>query len=413
MLLLAPLAPFVVLATRVVAGPTNGCDGPIVSASITKRIFNTTGTLNVVQHDNRRSRFLLQGGQCDGSLTPDVPLNDAAIVYTAEIGFGVPLTLYQLIVDTGSSNTWVGANKSYIKTKTSMETSNSFNVTYGSGQVNGTEFIDTVTIAPGAIISRQSIGVASNTSATGFFPFDGILGIGPRDLTLNTTFPDNSSIIPTVTDNLVQQGTIKQNVVAVSFEPANSTADINLNGELTFGGTNPANYIGNITYHNLTTTAPASQYFGVDASFQYNNETILNTSAGIVDTGTTLILLNTSAYDRYAKATGAVYDNTTQSLRISSAQYSNLQSLFFTVDGNTYELNPNAQIFPRTFNTLPIVGGDADHLYLVVSDLGPQSSEIGFIAGMAFIERFYSVFDNDYGRVGFANTQFTNATDIN
>jgi cathepsin E len=72
--------------------------------------------------------------------------------------------------------------------------------------------------------------------------------IGPRDLTLNSTFPDNSSIIPTVTDNLVKQGTIKQNVVAVYFEPSNSTSDINLNGELTFGGTDRTKYIGDITY---------------------------------------------------------------------------------------------------------------------------------------------------------------------
>ena len=72
--------------------------------------------------------------------------------------------------------------------------------------------------------------------------------IGPRDLTLNTTFPDNLSIIPTVTDNLVQQGTIKQNVVAVYFEPSNSTSDVNVNGELTFGGTDHTKYIGDITY---------------------------------------------------------------------------------------------------------------------------------------------------------------------
>jgi cathepsin E len=67
-------------------------------------------------------------------------------------------------------------------------------------------------------------------------------------LTLNTTFPDNLSIIPTVTDNLVQQGTIKQNVVAVYFEPSNSTSDVNVNGELTFGGTDHTKYIGDITY---------------------------------------------------------------------------------------------------------------------------------------------------------------------
>ena len=52
-------------------------------------------------------------------------------------------------------------------------------------------------------------------------------------------------------DNLVTQGTVKKNVIGVSFEPSNSTSDINMNGELTFGGTNSANFIGDITYQRV------------------------------------------------------------------------------------------------------------------------------------------------------------------
>jgi hypothetical protein len=33
-------------------------------------------------------------------------------------------TLDSLLIDTGSSNTWVGAGKPYVKTKSSMNTSN-------------------------------------------------------------------------------------------------------------------------------------------------------------------------------------------------------------------------------------------------------------------------------------------------
>jgi hypothetical protein len=42
----------------------------------------------------------------------------------------------------------------------------------------GTEFIDTVTIAPGVVIPRQSIGVATElvSSKRFFFSADGILG---------------------------------------------------------------------------------------------------------------------------------------------------------------------------------------------------------------------------------------------
>ena len=90
MLLLATLAPFVVLATRVVAGPAANGD-KLVSIPITKRI-SPAGTLNVVQKDNKRLRFLLKGGQQHESLTPDVPLNDAGAIYTADIAVGDPPT---------------------------------------------------------------------------------------------------------------------------------------------------------------------------------------------------------------------------------------------------------------------------------------------------------------------------------
>jgi hypothetical protein len=46
--------------------------------------------------------------------------------------------------------------------------------------------------------------------------------------------------------------------------------------------------------------------------------------------GTTLILLATDALTKYRQATGAVLDSTTGLLSITSTQYANLQSLFFT-----------------------------------------------------------------------------------
>ena len=81
----------------------------------------------------------------------------------------------------------------------------------------GTEFIDTVSLGPGLVISGQSIGVA--TSSGGFDGVDGILGyafsvgclafarvsrriagyhsIGPPDLTIDTLSPDTGTTIQT------------------------------------------------------------------------------------------------------------------------------------------------------------------------------------------------------------------------
>jgi cathepsin E len=73
-----------------------------------------------------------------------------------------------------------------------------------------------------------------------------VRSIGPKGLSVNTLDPDKSSAIPTVTDNLFEQGQISENLVALSFQPMDS-APIK-NGEMTFGDTDPSKYTGNITY---------------------------------------------------------------------------------------------------------------------------------------------------------------------
>lgn len=146
--------------------------------------------------------------------------------------------------------------------------------------------------------------------------------------------------------------------------------------------------------------------------------------------GTTLVLIASDAYNRYVTATGAVLDNATGLLRITSAQYANLQSLFFHINGVnipipfvckitddlrfvslqvTYELTANAQLWPRSLNTL--IGGTSGSIYLIVANLGtPTGQGLDFINGYAFLERFYSVFDTAGHRVGLATTPYTYAT---
>ena len=115
-----------------------------------------------------------------------------------------------------------------------------------------------------------------------------------------------------------------------------------------------------------------------------------------------------AAFNKYVNATGGVLDNSTNLLRITNAQYESLQPLNFVIDGDTFELTPNAQIWPRALNIA--IHGDEDAIYLAVGDLGNKFPGADFICGMAFLERYYSVFDSGNRRVGFARTPFTNAT---
>lgn len=407
----AALTSLLLLALSVEAKPVVIRDS-LVSLPFAKSV-NVTSFPHLLKQDQARAKALraraeakLSGIQLSEDAVVSVPVENQAVVYTANVGVGSPATTYSLLIDTGSSNTWVGAGQAYVRTSTSTQTSNRVSVTYGSGSFSGTEFTDQVSLASGLTISKQSIGVASRS--TGFDGFDGILGIGPVDLTLDTLSPATTTTIPTVTDNLFSQGTITSNLVAVSFEP--TTTETSENGELTFGGTDSSKFTGSITFTGITSTSPASEFWGINQSVRYGTSTsILSTTAGIVDTGTTLVLLASDALRRYQTATGAVADNNTGLLRLTTAQFNSLQSLFFTIGGTTFELTANAQIWPRSLNTA--IGGTAGNVYLIVGDLGTNSGEgLDFINGFTFLERFYSVFDTANRRVGLATTSFTHAT---
>jgi len=199
---------------------------------------------------------------------------------------------------------------------------------------------------------------------------------------------------------------ISEEVLGIYYVPVSESGST---GKLTFGGYDDSVITSSVKYVPLTTTFPASDFWGIDQSISYGGTTILSTTAGIVDTGTTLILIASDAFQQYQSATGGTMDSTTGLLSISPSQFSSLETLSFEIGGTSYDLSPNAQIWPRSLNVA--IGGSADSIYLVVGDIGSSlGSGLDFINGYTFLERYYSIFDTANGRVGFALTAHTNAT---
>ncbi|KAF8808105.1 acid protease [Phlegmacium glaucopus] len=445
----------------------------LVTLPISRRI-NLTSISNLLQHDQARARALKATGEAKvatGGISAhsDVvissPADNQAVSYIASVGVGSPATTYSLIIDTGSSNTWVGATKAYVKTSTSTQTPDSvwtstetekpaknFNSDSPPGSpgpqndhcqlayVGYTEqwleipeyrllqlslpppfklsctsrriedslhHILILRLVTSLVIPKQSIGVAARS--TGFAGVDGIIGIGPVDLTLGTLSPHTTATIPTVTDNLFAAGTITANEIGVSFEPITSPTGEQLNGELTWGGIDSSKFTGAITFTPITTVSPSKLFWGINQSIRYGTTTILSSTPGIVDTGTTLVLIATNALNSYKSLTGAVVDSRTGLLKITSTQFANLKTLSFVVSGVSFGLTPNGQLWPRNLNTL--IGGTASSILLIVADIGTNSgSGLDFINGQTFLERFYAVFDTAGKRVGLATTSFTTAT---
>ncbi|KAL0951625.1 hypothetical protein HGRIS_008306 [Hohenbuehelia grisea] len=415
MFCIAALLAYVLAALLVAASPTVVIREPPINLPVSKRYSFARG-MNMVQSEQARARMMREKGMAmmgdeqieSRAAVSSIPATNGVVTYTAQVTVGN--NSYSLIIDTGSSNTWVGARKAYTVSNTTVKTNQTVSVSYGSGSFSGTQYLDRVSLGSSLVINNQSIGAASK--AQGFNGVDGILGVGPTILTQESLSPLSSTQIPTVVDSLTSQGIIPSSILGVSFAP--STSPNQVNGQLTFGGTDSSKYTGSINYIPITSRSPSSAYWGINQSIVYGNSTanstnILSSTAGIVDTGTTLILLATDAFKRYATATGGVPDSATGLLRLTPAQYTNLSSLFFNINGINYELTPNAQIWPRSLNVN--IGGSKNFVYSIVADLGSNSGTgFDFINGFSFLERYYSVYDTKNKRVGLASTANTRST---
>ncbi|GJE94124.1 A1 family peptidase [Phanerochaete sordida] len=400
------LLSFVLLATAYGAFAIPGLD---VDVSVTLPVLgeiNLAKLTSVVHIDQSRAMVMKHRMQATGfqrRQSASVDAANTAVDFTVSVNVGQPSTQYTLLIDSGSSNTWVGAKTHYTPTSSSHNTGKSVSTSYGSGRFSGTEYLDTVDLGNGLVIANQSIGVANSSS--GFDgSFDGILGIGPVDLTQDT-IQGSSEQIPTVANNLKSQGKIGTEAIGIFYPPYAEKAS----GSLTFGGADASKYTGSLTYTPITASSPASDYWGIDQTISYAGQTIAGQTSGIVDSGTTMLLLASDHYQAYMNATGAVKDSKTGMLSLTKDQYAKLQPLDFTINNQKFSLSANGQIWPQALSTA--LGGDSDHVYLVVGDLGSESGEgFDFINGYMFMQRFYTVLDQDNSRVGFATTQYTDST---
>ncbi|KAG2075988.1 acid protease [Suillus decipiens] len=383
--------------------PVKAGNSPI-SVPLTSRLHFSNGTNNLLERDKARFKAI-RDASMRGQNLPDVPLRNDLMGYSIAVDIGKPPRTYNLLLDSGSANTWVRA-PDYVETLTTFCTDQPVAVTYGCGFFSGIECLDYVTIGPGLNVLVQSIGVAEKSA--GFPSFDGILGIGPTALTVGTMPELPTESIPTVTDSLFGQGTISENVVGIFYQPY-VNPPLEATGQITFGGTDATKYDGNIGYTPITNIRGAPGFWGINLRITYRNRVILTTTAGFVDSGSTYVYIASDGFVKYRVATGGRHDRATGLLTISENQYGALQPLNFRIGSQTYSLTPNAQIWPRSLNAR--IGGEDGSIYLVVCDFNRISGQgDGFILGYMFMQRFYIAYDATNSRVGFATTAFTYAT---
>jgi len=232
----------------------------------------------------------------NGTTGLDIEANDVG--YIAVVQIGTPPKDFRILMDSGSSDLWVGAtdckdqqtgvacgNKhTFLGTTTSssfVDTKKPFQVTYGSGAVAGTIVTDNVAVA-GLKLDKHTFG-ASTLESVQFsgndVDFDGLMGLAQSALS-------NQKVL-TPPESLAKQGTIKDAIVSYKIS---RLSDQKNDGQVTFGGLDSSKF-DPATLVTIPNVSPIGFWEGALDGASVNGKDLgLTGRTAILDTGTTLII---------------------------------------------------------------------------------------------------------------------------
>jgi len=309
--------------------------------------------------------------------------------YYGPISIGTPAKTFNVIFDTGSSNLWVPSTKcglaciaksKYDESKSSTFHKNGtiFKIMYGSGPVSGVLAGDTVNMG-GNVVAQQTFAEIDDVKGLGLGyslgKFDGILGMGFQNISVDK--------IPTVFQNLVKSGAVSKGVFA--FYLGN-----NQPGELTLGGTDSSHYTGELQY--VPVTSDTYWLTKLD-SLDFNGKPATTATNVILDTGTSILAGPSADVKALAAQAGATPTPVNPNeYMIDCKKADSLPDITVTMSGKSFTLKGADYIINAGGECLfGFTGID------VPAPMGPL-----WIMGDVFIRKFYTVFDMDNNRLGFA-----------
>ncbi|PRT54314.1 Acid protease [Wickerhamiella sorbophila] len=208
--------------------------------------------------------------------------------YTANVEIGSPAQQISLLLDTGSSDTWVfGPQTSGSRAKTTRFDSSAsktyksnntqWSIQYGIGKASGTWGTDSLKIG-GAQVQSLSIGVATKVSQIN----QGIVGIGRPDAEATVK---NGFMYQNLPLRLQAEGLIKKAAYSLYMNDLNSK-----DGTILFGGVDHSRYVGGLAVlpithpHHLGVTLQGMKCVGSRSKDQL----LSKPQTAVLDSGTSL-----------------------------------------------------------------------------------------------------------------------------
>jgi len=326
--------------------------------------------------------------------------------YYGTLQLGTPQQEVRVIYDSGSSNLWVSNIKpglfdlskhqyyDHAKSSSYEEDGQIFNIEYGSGPVSGFYSKETVSVG-GVEISGYKFAEVNNTKGLGAAysvgHFDGICGMGLDDISVDK--------VKTPLRALVESGKLDDAVFA--FYLGSNGAD----GELTIGGVNPDRYTGDFHYVPVVEMVPGiTGYWEIVLDdVTVNGQSISSAKRGVVDSGTSLMVVPSDEIKSIAAAVGAkqlsIIPPFNREYTIDCA--ADAPDISFKIDGKDYAL---------TKADYSLDQGSGQCLFAFMGQDIPAPVGPLIIMGDVFMRAHYCKFDVGQNRVGFA--QIVKSSDV-
>lgn len=386
-----------------------------VSIPIKKRKTKRSG---IIQH---QKRLLDTSSSLSSSIssTASIELSDYYNnEFIGQLGIGTPPQYLSVVFDTGSSDTWIPSlqcktcsshklfdpslSSSYSLSTDSNENVVDFSISYGSGDVSGNVATETITLDT-LTLSDILIGeVVEEDESIAAFDMDGICGLAFEGLSI-VTKPSLFSSMVSAYPNLTH---------AFSIYLSSNPDDTDNPSMIQFGGYN-LSVVGNnasfyytpvvrtssiftywtvsLTLFEISLSSPSSfsssgSSFADDADVVYSACDYGEVCLAIVDSGTSGIGIPTSYYNSILSMVTAGMDCI--DLTCVGVSEDDFPTLLITLDpDNTFPLMPTDYVECTEYNECIVRF---------------QSSSSYWILGDVFIEAYYTVFDIENLRVGFA-----------
>lgn len=318
--------------------------------------------------------------------------------YFGVISIGTPPQDFKVLFDTGSSNLWVPSiHCSYLdiacwlhhrynskKSSTYVQNGTEFSIRYGTGSLSGFISQDTVTLA-GLKVPNQQFAEAVKQPGIVFAVarFDGILGMAYPAISVDGVTP--------VFDTAMAAKILPQNIFSFYFnrDPAGEVG-----GELMLGGFDQQYFDGDLHYVNVTRKA----YWQIKMDEVRVGGTLTlckNGCQAIVDTGTSVITGPVQEVRALQKAIGAI-PLLKGEYWIDCKRIPSLPVVSLGLGGKMFNLTGADYVLKMTHMGVSVCLSG-----FMAMDIPPPAGPL-WILGDVFIGRYYTVFDREADRVGFA-----------